>query len=485
MNEREADEADEFCERIEDEVDAWVEKQIEKACDEAERHVAKRMRKRVPAFPEKGGYQKWGRDRWTHSEWQKLLGHLRDEALRQSNPEQYKKHAFTFRKRFRVPFEIFTKLLDKAEASKVFAPKQKGHSDVPLEMKLLSTLRYNAVGCAWDVIEEISHVSISTSATFHAKYMKWFRETQYDEYVNPTDITKAEGQYSMLGFPGCVGSMDGVHLAWDNSPNRLAYTGKEAYPTVAFNVVCDSNGRCQSMTHGFPGKVNDKTQVRVDPFIHKLRGGDEKYYNFKFRVRGDPKDKKKWMDLKGAYVLCDGGYHQWRELICGVKNSVQVPVANFAARAESVRKDVECLFGRTKKRFRVLRVPFLFKSQAHIENTFRFCMALHNMLLEYDGIADIGQDEADWIDADVADHLRRVQEKVKQGNAGVDDATRTGYGATRTGYGNVDNHEQCEGFTDLRNALTAHISHLGKNLKWRKKASDIGLLFKQQSGYVV
>ena len=69
------------------------------------------------------------------------------------------------------------------------------------------------LGCAWDVIEEISHVSISTSATFHAKYMEWFRETQYDEYVNPTDITKAEGQYSMLGFPGCVGSMDGVHLA--------------------------------------------------------------------------------------------------------------------------------------------------------------------------------------------------------------------------------------------------------------------------------
>ena len=39
-------------------------------------------------------------------------------------------------------------------------------------------------------------------------------------------------------------------------------------------------------------------------------------------------------------------------------------------RLESVRKDVECCFGRLKKRFRILRLPFMFVYEAQIHDTF-------------------------------------------------------------------------------------------------------------------
>jgi len=60
-------------------------------------------------------------------------------------------------------------------------------------------------------------------------------------------------------------------------------------------------------------------------------------------------------------------------------------------------KDVECFFGRLKKLFRVLRVPSPFQDKKHVARIFKFCAAIHNMLLEHDGIAAIGSDEDDWI----------------------------------------------------------------------------------------
>ena len=49
--------------------------------------------------------------------------------------------------------------------------------------------------------------------------------------------------------------------------------------------------------------------------------------------------------MLGAYIMCDGGYHQWLT-ISGLKGTVDLDNASFAACLEFVRKDVEALFGR-------------------------------------------------------------------------------------------------------------------------------------------
>ena len=53
---------------------------------------------------------------------------------------------------------------------------------------------------------------------------------------------------------------------------------------------------------------------------------------------------------------------------------------------ESVRKDVECYFGRLKRRFALLRDAVEYQSQNVIDNAFYSCCVLHNMLHQWDGM---------------------------------------------------------------------------------------------------
>ncbi len=70
-----------------------------------------------------------------------------------------------------------------------------------------------------------------------------------DEYnYLPQNITKLQHvnrDYNAAGLPGCVGSMDVVHVKWLNCPT-VDYDhlkGKEGYPTVAFQCITDFNPR--------------------------------------------------------------------------------------------------------------------------------------------------------------------------------------------------------------------------------------------------
>jgi DDE superfamily endonuclease len=53
---------------------------------------------------------------------------------------------------------------------------------------------------------------------------------------------------------------------------------------------------------------------------------------------------------------------------------------------ESRRKDVECVFGSMKKRFRFLKHAIEIHSQHEIDNAFFTCCTLHNIILMYDGL---------------------------------------------------------------------------------------------------
>ena len=51
---------------------------------------------------------------------------------------------------------------------------------------------------------------------------------------------------------------------------------------------------------------------------------------------------------------------------------------------ESVRKDIECFFGRLKARFRILKTPLSFHDKKQIDDLFFTCVTLQNLLLDWD-----------------------------------------------------------------------------------------------------
>eukprot|EP00961_Rhodomonas_salina_P033786 454541-Rhodomonas_salina.1 len=74
--------------------------------------------------------------------------------------------------------------------------------------------------------------------------------TLYDEFVvapgSAAEVAKVEAVYRHMGFPGCVGSIDCVHVAWEGCPAVLhnQYKGGEGYPSIAYEVtVCGQHTR--------------------------------------------------------------------------------------------------------------------------------------------------------------------------------------------------------------------------------------------------
>ena len=66
-----------------------------------------------------------------------------------------------------------------------------------------------------------------------------------DEYIylprNLTELKSVNKDYNAAGLPGCVGSMDLVHVKWSHCPtgDHNCAKGKEGYPTFGFQCITD------------------------------------------------------------------------------------------------------------------------------------------------------------------------------------------------------------------------------------------------------
>lgn len=324
-------------------------------------------------------------DYWA-SAWGEMIKEMPSHMKEDPDGRQHKQ----FRLRFRLPFPMFTWLVDWTRTW--YDLKKKivdvtGLQRIPIELLVLGVLRMLGRGTCLDGIYELSFVSKTTMQAF---FHDWCSHVAMDLFhkhvVFPTsddDIYKSISAFEYLGFPGCIGSMDVVHVHWDMCPMSLQILcrGKEGYPSLAYQVIVDHLGRALSCTAGFYGSFNDKTIVKFDGAITKLRQGSHKRVTYKLKGRNG-----KEFTRRGVWVMVDGGYIKWEVTMaaCGIN-----PDPRFVAwrkKIESVRKDVECFFGRLKKRFRILKLPIQLHKKLAIDNVFFACVTIQNMLHEWDGL---------------------------------------------------------------------------------------------------
>ncbi|CAM9952566.1 unnamed protein product, partial [Discosporangium mesarthrocarpum] len=95
---------------------------------------------------------------------------------------------------------------------------------------------------------------------------------------------------------------------------------------------------------------------------------------------------------------------QWRCLMCPFKASPTQAQLKWSNWLESVRKDVDCYFGRLKGRFRILKLPMLYWASSNrprekIDNVFFTCCILQIMLHAYDGLGT-QEPGVDWMGRD-------------------------------------------------------------------------------------
>ena len=186
-------------------------------------------------------------------------------------------------------------------------------------------------------------------AFFH-EFSKRSRDELFPQHVRMPktveELSEIEAAYVSIDIPGACGSMDVVHIALCSCPYGLinVCTVKGGYPTLGYNVICDHRGKAIAMIPGANGIMNDKTIVKSDEDV-ELIWTDPLFTEYSYEVRA--KDGTRIMK-KGAFLIVDGGYLRWKVLQCGTRDCSDPYFIEWRRRMESVRKDIECYFGRLK-----------------------------------------------------------------------------------------------------------------------------------------
>lgn len=229
----------------------------------------------------------------------------------------------------------------------------------------------------------------------------------FDRYVrapaNPQEAAMHMGEFEMAGFPGCVGSADATHITIEKCSHRLRQNhkgGKTKLTTRTYNISVNHRRRIIGTTRGHPGSWNDQTLVLFDSFIRGLKPGKNlQGVAFELLERND-KGEVVAVQYKGAYVIVDNGYLAWSCTVPPIKATGMRPEIRWSEWLESMRKDVECTFGILKGRWRVLKTGIRLHGTEPADKIWATCCALHNWLLEVDGLDEPWDGQLGNIDTD-------------------------------------------------------------------------------------
>ena len=247
-----------------------------------------------------------------------------------------------FRRRFRVPYCMFLSLVSKyTERHERAAVVEERTYDIRL--KILVALRFLATGCSFDFLAECSMMSEETCRRFCQQFCEWMSRDLAPVYIKlpeqEEEVRHVVDLYTRLGLPGCVGSVDCVHIPWDKCPAGLksSCVGKEGYPTLAFEVVVSHTRMILSVSKAFFGADNDKTIARYDAAIDAVKNGNLSIIEW---TRKNSAGEE--VTERGLYFICDGGYFDWKCLMSPVSHRPEGTGLDLWCKVvESVRKDVE------------------------------------------------------------------------------------------------------------------------------------------------
>jgi hypothetical protein len=153
------------------------------------------------------------------------------------------------------------------------------------------------------------------------------------------------------------------------------------------NITVYHCQRILSTTHGHPSHWNDKTIVLFNAFVCGTYEGkildDNKFTLFELDEKGDVVE----VQYQGAWLLVGNGYLNWPTTVPPVNRTIHYKEIRFLQWLESIQKDGKCTFGIMKGRFQILKTGIQIHGVKATDKVWlTCCAALHNYLLEVDGL---------------------------------------------------------------------------------------------------
>jgi hypothetical protein len=141
------------------------------------------------------------------------------------------------------------------------------------------------------------------------------------------------------------------------------------------------------------------TMVRFDLFLTAVRAGSILTDNEFELLSYDKEGNVVSVRYNGVYVIVDNGYLAWSCTVPPLSVTNKIDETRWSRWVESMRKDVECTFGILKGRWRILKMGVRVYGVNKVDDIWLTCCALHNWLLDIDGLSDQWNDGvlvSDW-----------------------------------------------------------------------------------------
>ena len=126
--------------------------------------------------------------------------------------------------------------------------------------------------------------------------------------------------------------------------------------------------------------------MRFDTFARGISRGDilddVEFELLERDKNGNTRSRK----YRGVWLLVDNGYLAWSTCMPPFKMSSDYREIRWSEWLESMHKDVECTFGILKGQWRILKTGIRVHGTEAMDNIWCTCCALHNFLLEVDGL---------------------------------------------------------------------------------------------------
>ena len=316
------------------------------------------------------------------------------------NPKFHKQ----FRRRFRLPHHKFVELVNifkeatNEDGSLSFrrwmSKDAVGLESSPIELMILGALRYLGRGWTFDDIEEATVIDEETHRQFFHHFITFGAEVLFNKWVvAPTTAEEAEPhmhEMRLAGMTGGLASSDASHIIWERCSfkHRQAHKGFKLSCTArTYNITVNHRRRILCSTQGHPARWNDKTLVLYDDWVRGVYEG--KYLSeteFTLFEHDDTSGEIVERKYRGVWILVDNGYLDWPTTVPPIKRTFDQREIRWSQWLESMRKDVECTFGILKGRWRILKAGVRLHSADAVDRVWKTCCALHNWLLEADGL---------------------------------------------------------------------------------------------------
>lgn len=349
-----------------------------------------------------------------------------------------------FHRRFRIPKSYYqmieSAILASPRHGEYFKKKKDatGKDGLDPKLKILGALKMLAGNLSADSLEDTYTMSKRVALESLKRFCKAMTDLFGAVYLRrPTqdDVRKLYEENAERGFPGCIGSLDCMHVKWRNCPNahKGQFKGAKSVPTIVLEAVASKSLWIWHCMFGVPGVNNDLTVLGYSDILEVVSAIEEPYI-----LNG--KERRK------PYYLVDGIYPDFEVFAKPFNQPSTVSHKLYNDYQESVRKDVERAFGILQAKFWIIRDFVRLYGLDDIGIIVKCCVILHNMAVEH----RLSGGEI----IDVEEFLREDHGDVL-GNIVGNDFDRLPHELLQAAVDRLYSSEQ--GFVDLRNDLVRHL----------------------------